>query len=350
MSLIIEEFENKYWPKIKKKKYVHGYSGSLMPRIKNGQIVPDTKVVRIYVEKKVPLAELAKKDIIPSRLKLNCKECLEIETDVVELPRMKYLSLTDPKDHQKRHRPIPAGVSSTHYKSTACTLTYYWKKVAKTTSLGTPSYQIYVSSCEHCYGLEGKARKGDPLLQPSPYDDGTLKNDTIAKFSFGIRTKYNDYTCKFRNLLYKIFKILYYITHFKPYSAVNKVDQAFGIPINLEDVSISIFGETKRVVGKGLHELFREVFKSGRTTGITAGTIQDIRWNGYVDGSRGTAFYKDCVLVEGLAKGGDSGSPVYYKTDIGLEFLGALFAGSKSHYIYCKVENIEAESGLELVV
>ena len=202
----------------------------------------------------------------------------------------------------------------------------------------------------NCGSLENTAKIGDEWLQPSPYDGGQYPDDTIAKLAFYVPTKYNGYKCPYRNFAYKLYKGLYYLTHFRPYEAVNYVDISFGEPINPEDLSFTIYGIEGKVIGKGEHRKGIKVYKAGRTTAVTEGIIDDPCWNGYVYGRRGTAWYEDCVLVKGKCAGGDSGSPTVSITDEGLLYHGALFAGSdQGDWVYCKVENIERIAGVELV-
>jgi len=337
---ILEEFKRKYWRKIRKKPNVSGYSGILHPRIKDGKEISGTKCIRIYVERKVPLCSLSPKERIPRQLELSGSS---IETDIVVLPKIRFMDgvvRTTPEDHQKRYRPAPAGVSCIHKDGTACTLSWFFKKDCK----------VYVALNNHCGSLENTAKIEDEWLQPSPDDGGEFPRDIIAKLAFYIPTKYNGYKCPYRNFAYKIYKGLYYLTHFKPYEAINYVDISFGEPTNLEDLSFTIYGIEGKVVGKGEHRKGLKVYKSGRTTAVTEGTIDDPSWNGYVYGRRGTAWYEDCVLVKGKCAGGDSGSPIVSIAHNGLLYHGALFAGSdQGVFIYCKVENIEKIAGVELV-
>ena len=88
----------------------------------------------------------------------------------------------------------------------------------------------------------------------------------------------------------------------------------------------------------------RVVWKSGRTTGVTRGTV-------IADSAKVKVFYgdkwvifEDVIVVDGLAKGGDSGSPVFIATKAKPseedEFIGLLFAGSSTQYIVCKYKYI----------
>jgi hypothetical protein len=70
------------WERIKDKKNVVGHSGSLMPRIRDGERVEGTKVFRVYVTKKESLDELREEDVIPD-------EICGIEIDVYEIGEVK---------------------------------------------------------------------------------------------------------------------------------------------------------------------------------------------------------------------------------------------------------------------
>jgi len=200
----------------------------------------------------------------------------------------------------------------------------------------------------NCGSLENTANIGDEWLQPSPYDGGVYPRDTVAKLSFYVPTRYETFKCPVRNFLYRIFKVLYHITHLRAYEPTNHVDISFGEPVSQDILSFKIFGIEGKVAGKGPHIIGARVFKSGRTTAVTEGVIVDPSWNGYVYGRRGKAWYEDCVLVKGKCAGGDSGSPTVSRSPDGLLYHGALFAGSEDFWIYCKVENIEREANVKL--
>jgi hypothetical protein len=53
------------------------------------------------------------------------------------------------------------------------------------------------------------------------------------------------------------------------------------------------------VRGKCVPEIGDKVWKVGRTTSYTEGTVADLDWAGYVQYSRGTAFFEDCILGGG---------------------------------------------------
>jgi hypothetical protein len=75
------------WMKIKNKKNVIGYSGSLKKKMVNGKEINGTRVFRVYVSIKVPLEELEENDIIPEFID-------GVELDVVEIGKIKALNDT----------------------------------------------------------------------------------------------------------------------------------------------------------------------------------------------------------------------------------------------------------------
>jgi hypothetical protein len=77
----------KIWIKVKNKKNVIGYSGSLKKKIVNGKEINGTSVFRVYVSIKVPLEELEENDIIPESID-------GVELDVVEIGKIKALNDT----------------------------------------------------------------------------------------------------------------------------------------------------------------------------------------------------------------------------------------------------------------
>jgi len=315
---------DKYWKKLKKKRNVLGYSGKLQPRIRNGKILKDTLVFRVYVSKKEPPQALSKKDLIPEFLSSSYEA---IPTDVVEIGEIKAL-YSNPRE---RYRPIIGGISAMHYKGTACTNGLLFKD--------EETGEILVAQNNHCCALENKARIGDPILQPSPYDGGTVKKDKVGELYKFIQLKFNEFKCPYRNFFHRIYRI------FKE-PPKNKVDIGFYKPTVEAKQEILDMG---KVTGKTVPEIGDKVWKIGRTTSYTDnGTVLDLDWNGSVQYSRGVCFFTDCILVQGkkFSQGGDSTSFVQK----GDKTIGSLFAGSSSHSIICKIDNIESIGKVKLLV
>lgn len=78
----------KIWGKIKDKKNVIGYSGSMKRRIRDGKEIAGTWVLRVYVTKKEPVGALDPVDVIPRMVD-------RVEIDLVEIGEIKALKKED---------------------------------------------------------------------------------------------------------------------------------------------------------------------------------------------------------------------------------------------------------------
>jgi len=332
---MFRELVKKY--KLLKKKNVLGWSESFLPREKDGELVEGTRVFRVYVTKKEPLEVLSERDIVPPVLEYAGEK---VETDVVEIGPQ--YSLGTPQEAQQKHRPVVAGISAMGYwkGSTACTLGGFAvnKKKGESSFLGAIGNN-------HCTAHENKAKLGTYYLQPSPYDGGTL-GDAIGTLHRYVPLKFEKYKCPYRNLFYYIFKLFRDI----PF---NTVDIGFirlynRIPKELVALNVP------RVKGKRSVKVGEKVQGVGRTSGHKVnGTVIDTNFVGRVVMSRGTALFRDCVLVVGkdYSGPGDSGRPEFTMDGY---YYGNLFAGGKmptgdTTSIICKYQNIERELEVEIL-
>jgi ribosomal protein S27AE len=265
---------------------VVGFSERPQPRIRGGRVVEGELCLRIYVERKLPLAKLAARDVIP-------KEVEGIPTDVVEVGLIRALG-TPPADKQKRWRPAPGGVSIAHRDVTAGTLTcaVYSRDRRK----------VYVLSNNHVIANSNQGSIGDPILQPGPYDGGADPADRIAVLSKFIPIQPQG-------------------------SGENQVDAAIGEVLDPSYVSDEILdvGVPRPPVPEPYVNL--TVKKSGRTTCLKEGTVIDDA--AYVKVYYGAPFqyadFRDQIMIQpAILQGGDSGSPILY----GRSLIGLGFAGS----------------------
>jgi len=334
LEVLSKNLKKLVWDRVKKKKNVVGFSGRLLPKIKNGKIT-DQLAIRIYVSKKLPRSQLLPEDLIPEKISFknlsSRSKITSIPTDVVEIGEIKALGFRD------RIRPPVAGISAMGYwkGSTACTLGFFAKNKAK-----NEEEFIGILCNNHCGAHENKARLGTPYLQPSPYDGGKLERDRIGFLWRYVPIRFEEFTCPYRNFFYRLVK------PFLGYPE-NKVDIAFIKPT--VEIKTEIF-KIGQVYGKRRPRFGEKVQKMGRTTGHTTdGIVIDLDWNGRVSYSRGTAFFTDCVLIskEGFSAGGDSSSPIV-SMDEKPDLLAILFAGSQTHTIGCYIDNIERELEVEV--
>lgn len=93
-------------------------------------------------------------------------------------------------------------------------------------------------------------------------------------------------------------------------------------------------------------ELGMAIKKSGRTTGLTTGEIQQVDVTVNVQyGAGRIARFSDQLLAGAMSQGGDSGSAIL---DNGNKLVGLLFAGSDSTTIINRMENVFSGLGLSL--
>ena len=126
-------------------------------KVSGGQRTPDLSFV-CSVRHKVDLSQLAAKDRIPA-------EVDGVPTDVVATGTLRALQAPT-----GRFRPAPGGVSIGHRDITAGTLGCLVRKGGVT----------YILSNNHVLANSNAASPGDPILQPGPYDGGTVAGDHMA--------------------------------------------------------------------------------------------------------------------------------------------------------------------------
>jgi S1-C subfamily serine protease len=313
---------------LKKKNVILVYTGKKVV----GGVETERVSIRVGVTQKVPLAQLAKRDVVPKRIK-------GMETDVFQTEEIKALVVGLEVDRKSRIRPAPGGCSYGHPQITAGTLGMVVKKDGNQ----------YILSNNHVLANSNEANLGDQTWQPGKYDGGT-QADSIAHLAAFVPIQFVDEsTCPIANAIVKGFNALAGFLKRKtrllnPVSSlVNKVDCAISRPLLDEDISQEIL-EIGKPVGFGEAKLGDKVKKSGRTTGVTEGDV--IATDGAVNVSYGekVAVFEDQIVTSAMSEGGDSGSAVINEKN---EVAGLLFAGSSSLTIINKIANVIEALGLD---
>lgn len=283
-----------------------------------------TSVISIIcsVEKKVPSSQLSDQDLIPRIVG-------GYMTDVVETGRIKALR-TD------RVRPAPGGVSIGHVDITAGTLGCLVKRDGKT----------FILSNNHVLANSNDAKIGDPILQPGTYDGGKYPDDHIANLADFVPISFDgdSSSCPIAkgivsllNVIAKVFGSSVRMKAISKQATENLVDAAIAEPINIEDVSKEIL-EIGTVQGVLQGELGMQIQKSGRTTGWTTDTIDQVGVSVKVQyDTNQYAYFTDQLVAGAMSAGGDSGSAVL---DLDNNLIGLLFAGSDSITIINRIENV----------
>lgn len=263
-------------------------------RVTDGEDTGESAIV-VGVTEKVPESDLVDNEIIPDTVGQG------VPVDVQEIGEPEALVLEDPLlDREGRHRPVPQGVSVAHPDVTAGTVGWYYETGDGTQLLG---------SNNHVIADINSGEPGDPILQPGPADGGS-QGDQVGKLDFYVPIE----------------------------DGVN-VDLAtatvsVGLDNTLAEIDAPIVGVVDSLsVGDTLT-------KSGRTTGVTTGTIQQVDASVSVNyGDFGVITVTGCIVTGEMGGPGDSGSPAAVEQDDGLYAAGRLFAGSSTSTIFNHIHN-----------
>ena len=315
-----------------------------------GGVKTDELAMVVFVKSKVQSAKLKASERIPQSID-------GIKTDVVETGEI--VAQDDPKG---RFRPSPGGVSVGHRAITAGTLGK-WVKYGG---------EYHILSNNHVLANSNTGMIDDAILQPGNYDGGVNPDDKIAELSTFIDINFNGGDNLVDAALAKVLGgsgVLPPDPPEKPSTcsvagsvvgAANFVAKTFGretrlkaiIPVKAQAVEDYV-DDTIHNIGSPTGIIEGEagmiIMKMGRTTGLTRGEIL------YVDatvnvgyGSSGTATFVDQIIAGNMSAGGDSGSIIV--TEDGKNIVGLLFAGSVTHTIINRIQNvIDAFPGMEVI-
>lgn len=265
-------------------------------KFKNG-VETETQSLTVYVSTKVSPQSLNPKD----NIKTNSFVLSGLDSaDDIDIKQIGVIRKHITPE-QTTVRPVHAGTSEGHYLITAGTGgPLVEDKITK---------KKYRVSNNHVYADENKAKIGDAIYQPGPYDGGrsSSKVGTLERFVPLDITSLNLVDCAIRTVG---------DTEVPTVFNLNKVPSSIVIP----DVGMT-------------------VVKMGRTTGVTTGQIIDTDLTISVQYDAGEITFDNQILVysdTAFSQGGDSGSGVYIDNGQELTWVGLLFAGSDDgNYTIC---------------
>lgn len=297
-------------------------------KIVNGKPTKDLALICSVDTKKAKKA-LIESELIPATIQ-------NIPTDVY--PTGIIYAQQDPTG---KFRPAPGGVSIGHVDITAGTLGCLVQK----------NGVEYILSNNHVLANSNEGEIGDHIVQPGPTDGGSYPEDRIAELSEFIKINFEGgnggSTCSIANgtagFLNALAAILGSKTRLQSrklsetQAEDNLVDCAIAKPLEKDFVKNEILNIGK-IAGIAEGALGMSVKKSGRTTGLTTGTITQIDVTVSVSyGSNKTATFVDQLMAGNMSAGGDSGSAVL---DTDNNIVGLLFAGSSSSTIFNRIQNV----------
>lgn len=156
---------------VEDKKNVIGYSSHLQHRIKNDKEIETENVFRIYVEKKVSIRELDRKDFIPKQIK-------KVNTDIVVIGKVETLNNeTFDIDRTSRIRPVSLGVSVGNVNITAGSLGILYKDSNGILYAGSNAHVISDLAIHYPYEVREKR-----IVQPGTYHESDYKDNIVGKY------------------------------------------------------------------------------------------------------------------------------------------------------------------------
>lgn len=296
---------------------------------REAQGVPtDTMSVVVLVTQKLPRYALTVDAMIPKRVD-------DVGTDVRAVGEL--VALQSPTE---RWRPAPPGVSLGHYQITTGT----FGAVVRDRATGAR----LILSNNHVLANSNAASLGDPILQPGPADGGTPSNDLLARLERFCPIEFNQEpgTCslagayaRFGNWLAQVLGSSHRLQVLinRP-QAANLVDAAVARPIDDSQITEEVLN-IGPVSGTVPAALGMSVRKSGRTTGLTTGTINVLEATVSINygGSR-TATFEGQIVTSAMSQGGDSGSLLVHGSEN--RAIGLLFAGSSLSTIHNPIQPV----------
>ena len=350
----VREALNKKKDSLKKRSNVVGVAAGY--KISKGKRTKDLAVV-VFVKSKVEASTLTRSQSIPKTID-------GIPTDVVETGEIKALvtgsALDDPKS---KFRPAPGGVSVGHYSITAGTLGK-WVKYGGV---------YHILSNNHVLANSNDASIGDNIIQQGKYDGGTNPYDKIAELADFIPINFNGTNLvdvalakvedgEKPNLPIEpdepsdcwVAKIFTAYANFvaKIFNRQTRLQAVIPSKIGARAIDEYVDGSILNIgIPNGIieGEVGMDIKKMGRTTGLTHGEI--LYTDATIDvsyGESGIATFVDQLISGDMSAGGDSGSIIV--TEDGIKIVGLLFAGSDTHTIFNRIQNvINCYPGIELI-
>lgn len=288
----------------------------------------DTMSVVVLVTQKLPRAALTVEAMIPKRVD-------DVGTDVREVGRL-YAQQAP----TERWRPAPPGVSLGHYQITTGT----FGAVVRDRATGAR----LILSNNHVLANSNAASLGDPILQPGPADGGTPAADLLARLERFCPIQFNQEpgTCslagayaRLGNWLARVLGSEHRLEVLinRP-QAANLVDAAVARPVDDSQITAEILN-IGPVSGTAVAALGMPVRKSGRTTGLTTGTINVLEATVSINyGSNRSATFEGQIVTSAMSQGGDSGSLLVHGSEN--RAVGLLFAGSSLSTIHNPIQPV----------
>lgn len=310
-----------------------GYKKTAQQRTENLSLV-------VYVTQKEKQRDLAPTEIIPRSIG-------EVATDVVEIGEVKLLT-----ERRSKMRPALPGSSIGHRSITAGTFGAVVRDSKTNETFILSNNHVLANATD---GRDGRAKIGDMILQPGPYDGGTTDDAIGVLHRFvPINAELRAPECtvaqmaeRVENRILNVVRPDYKVQFLKADQRGNLVDCALAKPLSPRLVESEII-DIGSIKGTSTMEPGMQVRKSGRTTGLTQGEVKTIATSLRVQiGPGAYALFTDQAVSDIKSAGGDSGSLIL---DDDNKAVGLLFAGSNKFTIINQIGNVLEQLGVSPVV
>lgn len=291
------------------------------------------------VSRKIKPAELKPGQMVPRQLQGS-------PTDVWEVGEFRFFNA-----RTEKKRPALPGTSIGHYQATAGTFgAVVWDQ--KTGEPLVLSNNHILANATN--GKDGRAKAGDPILQPGAYDGGKVPEDVIAHLVrfVPLRRLITNTSCTWAaatvqaaNLALKVIRPRYRLRLEKEETSPNFVDAAVARPVDPNIIEEEVL-EIGKVTGTAENRLGLKVIKSGRTTGVTHGKVRVVHATLQVAlGEEGVCFFTDQVISDLISRPGDSGSLIFNQNR---QAVGLLFAGTEKVTAFNPIQKVATLLGITL--
>jgi len=276
-------------------------------RIRDGKIVPDEHVLKVYV-----FAKLTKSMPMPKSTPLSdlMRHFGKLPVDVEEMPVQ--LAHQTPPPNQQRNRPIPGGMQATPINQYYVgTLGCYVQREAEA------EQQIFALSNNHVLANVNTLPIGTPIVQPGTAIGNATHADVFATLA--------------------AFVPIQFPTATDTAPPANEIDAAIAAVPDTSLIKLGTIegiGQYKPVLATPVPHM--RVVKSGRTTAVTHGTItgthiQGVQVNYGSQSQPRIATFNNVIRIRGdqnnpFSSPGDSGSVILHQET--WQPVALLFAGN----------------------
>lgn len=255
----------------------------------------ETPSVMVLVSSKMPADLLGKGGAVPKTTNKQPTDVVEVGDLFAGRDQPLATMQVEPLTLAQRVRPARPGYSVGHYKITAGTIGAGAYDLAPFP--GVPR-RYYVLSNNHVLANSNNANLGDPILQPGPFDGGTLPADVLGRLARFVPINFS--------------------------GACNYADCAVAeVPFDQIDRDVYWNGYPASIAKAATVGMYLK--KTGRTTSFTTGRVTAIGATVNVNYGGQVAKFCQQIVTTNMSAGGDSGSLVM---DLNNNPVGLLFAGS----------------------